>query len=986
MNSALIDSLQAFDFVNLFKKLGWDYHKEKFTVPLNAQTFTLQAVAKKRGMVALVCQTASLLPYKIRRQIERKVAEQHYENLVIYTDQAQTEQVWQWIKREHGKPDVCREERYNPAQKGEALLQKLQQITFTLTEEDDLTLLDVAKRTRKAFEVEKVTKTFYSQFQKEHDAFRHFVTGISDEEMKSWYVSVMLKRLMFLYFLQKKGFLDNNRHYLRTKLIHFLNHAPERYYADFLGPLFFEGFAKPPNQRSSAVMQLLGDIPYLNGGLFLKHQIEMQFRQTLQIADAAFERLFTFFERYTWRLDAHLLGQENELNPTLLGYLFEKQINQKEMGAYYTKEDITEYLSKNTIIPALLHSVQKRIPHFFEREQALWQLLTNKPQRYLYEAVKHGLDLTLPEAIKKGLNDVRQRNEWQKSAPEAYALPTETWREVVARRQRATELLCKLANGEINQINDLITYNLNIRQFAQDVIEECEDLELLKALWQALQTLTILDPACGSGAFLFAALNILEPLYSACLQRFESFAPANPVFQTKTKGAYFLLKTIMLNNLYGVDLMPEATEICKLRLLLKLIAQLDDVSELDLLPNLDSNLRVGNSLVGFVQKEAAKNNQKELETPQPFHWFIEFPEVMQRGGFEVIIGNPPYVEYSKVKKDYQIEGYETEKCGNLYAFMIERSLQLLQKEGQTGMIIPLAAISTERMRAVQSLLTENAATLWLSSYAMRPAKLFAGAEQHLAIYLLQKGPNSASKNYSSRYHRWYEEFRPNLFALIAYTKLSKGKFTHSFPKLAEQKEQQIWDKLQKYSWLGTELVLAKRKELVFFHNAPRYWIRALDFVPYFWSANAGEQRSSHLRPLYLGQKAAAPLVLATLNSNLFFWWFVILSNGRDLSLREIQQFPLGIAQMNLATKQKLSQLATELMLDLRHHAQRKECFYKATGKVVYDKFYPKQSKPIIDEIDKVLAQHYGFTPEELDFILNYDLKYRLGKETASKEE
>ena len=365
--------------------------------------------------------------------------------------------------------------------------------------------------------------------------------------------------------------------------------------------------------------------------------------------------------------------------------------------------------------------------------------MQQNPSRYLYEAVKHGLDLHLPEAIEKGLNDVKQRGAWQQTAPEAYALPTETWREVVARRQRATELLSKLANGEINQINDLITYNLDIRQFAQDVIEKCAEPELLKAIWQALQTLTILNPACGSGAFLFAALTILEPLYTACLLRFESFAPENSVFQTKTKDAYFLLKTIMLNNLYGVDLMPEAIEICKLRLFLKLIAQLDDVSELDLLPNLDYNLRVGNSLVGFVQKEAAKNNPQELETQQPFHWFLEFPNVMQRGGFEVIIGNPPYVEYSKVKKDYQIEGYETEKCGNLYAFMIERSLQLLQKEGQTGMIIPLAAISTERMRAVQKLFTENAATLWVSSYAMRPAKLFAGVDQHLCNLLAAKG-------------------------------------------------------------------------------------------------------------------------------------------------------------------------------------------------------------------------------------------------------
>ena len=66
------------------------------------------------------------------------------------------------------------------------------------------------------------------------------------------------------------------------------------------------------------------------------------------------------------------------------------------------------------------------------------------------------------------------------------------------------------------------------------------------------------------------------------------------------------------------------------------------------------------------------------------------------------------------------------------------------------------------------------------------------------------------------------------------------------------------------------------------------------------------------------------------------------------------------------------------MADLKRRAQRKETYYKTTGRVVYDEFYPRRSKPIIDKIDRVLAQHYGFTDEELDFIINYEVKYRLG--------
>jgi len=85
-------------------------------------------------------------------------------------------------------------------------------------------------------------------------------------------------------------------------------------------------------------------------------------------------------------------------------------------------------------------------------------------------------------------------------------------------------------------------------------------------------------------------------------------------------------------------------------------------------------------------------------------------------------------------------------------------------------------------------------------------------------------------------------------------------------------------------------------------------------------------------------------------------------------------------------KDRLVNLVKDLMADLKRRKQRKTCQYQATGKVVYDEFYPKHSKPIIDEIDRVLAKHYGFTDEELDVIINYDIKYRMGEDAEENEE
>ena len=850
----------------------------------------------------------------------------------------------------------------------------------------------------------------------------------------------------------------------------------------------------------------MGKVPYLDGGLFQRHQIERLYGKEIQIEDAAFENLFAFFEQYQWHLDERLLRADNEINPDVLGYIFEKYINQKQMGAYYTKEDITGYISKNTIIPFLFDQAQKKCKIAFEGEQSVWRLLKEDPDRYIYDAVKKGVELDLPEEIAVGIKSVSKRTEWNKPASPEYALPTEIWREVVARRQRYKEVCYKMSKGEISSINDLITYNLDIRQFAQDVIENCEGTELLRAIYYTIAGripeksneqfqpgMSVLDPTCGSGAFLFAALNILEPLYEACLDRMQvfldelessgqkyrsdKFGDFRKILQRIEKHPnprYFILKSIILNNLYGVDIMEEATEICKLRLFLKLVAQIDKVENIEPLPDIDFNIRAGNTLVGFASYDevketittakAGEQKQQKLmfgesidamarieenaeiadrafkkfrhmqtgfgmdsksfsdakvelssrlndladeldcylaseygidrnsipsekkynrefiqwrESHQPFHWFSEFYGIINEGGFDVIIGNPPYVEYKKIKGQYLVKGYQTERCENLYAYVVERNYRLLFNKGRTGMIIPHSGICTDRMSALISLFNQKSSQIWLSTYCIRPAKLFVGVDQRLAIYLLERGELN-NFVYSSNYHHWHEEFRIYLLQNIQYTNTSDLNFSNSIPKIHRQIERIVWSKLNKYSLLSRNFATGNPPYIIYFHNAPRYWIRAMNFAPYFWNEREGVHISTQVKSLHFFSELDAAVAASSLNSSLFYWWYIILSDSRHLNLREINNFPIGIDQMSKPLKNKLADLSDELMISLKLNAKRKECNYKTTGSVAYDEFYPKQSKPIVDEIDDALAKHYGFTDEELDFIINYDIKYRMG--------
>ena len=1081
--------LRESEFEDLFTQvLGWDNHSQTLPVIVDETKYILTALAEKRGMAVYECpQMTEKQPfpdYATRRKIQRQVAKVSHENFIIYTNAEKTMQIWQWVKRQRGKPDACREHRYETWQSGDSLLQKLQNIAFSLDEEEDIGLFGVIERVGKAFLAEKVTKKFYDRFKKEHDAFLEFLSGIPDEEMQKWYVSVMLNRLMFIYFIQKKNFLNKDDKYLQTKLNETKRNGTDLYYKEFLCPLFFEGFAKPEDERTPEMRRLLGKIPYLNGGIFQKHEIETLHGQNIEIPDTAFEKLFAFFEQYDWHLDDRPLKNDNEINPDVLGYIFEKYINQKQMGAYYTKEDITEYISKNTIIPFLFDTARKECKIAFEGDASVWKLLQEDPDRYIYKAVKKGVELPLPAEIAIGIDDVSQRTEWNTLAPEEYALPTEIWREVVARRQRHDTVKDKLTNGEIGNINDLITYNLNIRQFAQDVIENCEGPELLRAFWKAITQVTVLDPTCGSGAFLFAALNILEPLYEACLDRMQVFldevgaisesrpnqvgaiSESRPSRKYKDfretldniaqhpNREYFVLKSIIINNLYGVDIMEEAIEICRLRLFLKMVAQIEDVKQIEPLPDIDFNIQAGNTLVGFATYEQVKevvesklklddtmerieekaedvkvlfdkfreqqtdlggdvlpedkqnlqsrlgvledklndylardygidpdkhpDYQNWLDSHKPFHWFIAFYGILQEGGFDVIIGNPPYVQYSKVKDDYTIKGYETEKCGNLYAFSFERSLLLLQPNGWKSMIIPNSAYCSDKTKSLQELFNSFRRIAWVQTYGIRPSKLFIGAEQRLAIYIIQQGPKQPSYLYASRYHRWNSQFRSHLFACVEHSDVTNISFPNSVPKIYSEIQHYVWKKISQYSKLSKNLSKRPTSHTTYYHTSPRYWIRAMDFVPYFWNEQDGERISGSVKSLNLRDELDATTVVATINSSLFYWWFVLLSDCRSLSVREIGNFPVGIDDMDQSIKRTLSNLSADLMHDFKCHAIRKETNYKATGRVIYDEFFPRHSKHIIDEIDRVLAEHYGFTDEELDFIINYDIKYRMG--------
>lgn len=1072
--------LRAFDLPKLFiEELGCDRptsrHPER--IEIGGSAFDLTPIAEKRGFRVFHC--ASIPDRNTRQKIEREITKRVFEHLIIFTNAEKTKQIWQWVAREKGRPDAFREHLWLVSSDPEPLIQKLAHIAFSLDEEESLTLSGVTHRMRDAFDRERITRRFYEAFKQQHDRFLGFIDGLASVSDRQWYASLMLNRLMFVYFIQKKGFLDGDINYLKNRLtsVRATKGADQfhSFYRAFLLKLFHGGLATPVKARDDDTAQLLGNIPYLNGGLFEPHALEAE-GNTIQITDAAFEGVFAFFDQYEWTLDTRAIERADgrEINPDVLGHIFEKYINQKQMGAYYTKEDITDYITKNTVIPWLFQNAIAHDKVAFEPGSAVWRMLSENPDAYIYAAVKHGSDQPLPDNIAAGIADVAQRGDWNKTAPASHGLPTETWRELVARRERFASIKAKAAAGEITSIEDFITLNLDIRQFARDAIQYAESPDLVRAFWKGISAIKVLDPACGSGAFLFAALNILYDLYDACLERMEQFVETAPEgsgprqlysdfravlnrIERHPNRPYFIYKSIILDNLYGVDIMDEAVEICKLRLFLKLASQLERADQIEPLPDIDFNIRAGNSLIGYtsmadVRKateakgfdfddragkiEAAAqdldaafrlfreqqtelhgtigaNHKTELRqrlaaleaqldrflandygvdtgddlaasaslaawkaSHKPFHWLIEFFGIISGGGFDAVVGNPPYLETREV--DYLPHGFATLDTRAIHALFIERSNALLAPTGGTSMILPMSLVSTARMKAVQEIIERGRET-WYSNFAWRPAKLFDTVNRALTIYVAN--PTGSSAVHTTGYTKWTANARDQIVPNLAYVPATPERNSFWVPKFQHPGEPQLLAKVLSQP-LTIEHIWGTGGEQVYYRTTGGlYWKVFTTSRPRFYVNGVAGSSSRETRlPLRAGFDPRT--VVAILSSTTFWWWYTIASNLRDLNPADIQAFRVNEQMLRDA---QLAEAGEAYLDDLDENSIMLTREQRQTGTTQTQSFKIQRSKALIDNIDRLLAPHFGFDDEELDFIINYDIKYRMGADEDDAE-
>ena len=507
-----------------------------------------------------------------------------------------------------------------------------------------------------AFDVEPVTKQFFQEYKRVFEAAEERVSGFGSDEKddKRLFVQTLFNRLMFVYFLSRKSWLTfrGNNDYLKALWNDYRAASLHtNFYISRLAPLFFAGLNNPQsrnlNRDNPVPHDRIGDVPFLNGGLFEKTDLDD--RDGVTVPDDAIEPVLRdLFDKFNFTvMESTPFDIEVAVDPEMLGKVFEELVTGRhESGSYYTPRAVVSFMCREAL------------------------------KGYL-EGQEFGAS---PEAIQ--------------------------------------------AFVDRHKIGGISNHAHGVRE--------------------ALAKVRVVDPACGSGAYLLGMMQELVDLRTSL---------DSEELRRNPRYLYDLKLHIIQRNLYGVDIDEFAVNIAMLRMWLSLAIEYEgEVPEP--LPNLDFKVVCGDSLLGpdptelnlsgyqidisdlarlkasYFRATARKEDvrrQVKVATEQlrsdlgatnvpdsVVDWRIEFAEVFAAsGGFDIAIANPPYVRYQKISMGYKAKlkplyAQATVGQSDLYCFFYVRAMQLLDENGMHVFVCSNSWLDVRYGGKLQEYLLKNA--------------------------------------------------------------------------------------------------------------------------------------------------------------------------------------------------------------------------------------------------------------------------------------
>ena len=434
------------------------------------------------------------------------------------------------------------------------------------------------------------------------------------------------------------------------------------------------------------------------------------------------------------------------------------------------------------------------------------------------------------------------------------------------------------------------------------VFKSTSDFENAKIL---ACSLNVLDPTCGSGEFLISAFENKIKIYS----KFK---------KTDDDAIIDILKTI-----HGNDINVESVDITKVRLFFETIKHINDTQR-------------------YI--EIATTINEKMST----YDFVDI-DVTKFMKYDMIVGNPPYVEDSKSISRPK------DKYGNIYANVLQNSLNLLSNYGVMGFIIPISYVSTPRMNKIRKYVEDNTSKQFVLNYADRPDCLFASVHQKLSILIAIKG-NEEHKIYSSSYKYWYKNERANLFS---HQSICENPYVNElfYPKVGNKTELSIFRKVFTTSENNIiDTTTDSAVDNVYLNMRACFWIKAFSFNP-----GSKEYKG------FAFDESKKAFMLCLLNSSLYFLFWILISDCWHITAKELKHFDVPCKKLNFNV---FAELADELENELERTKK-----YIGSKQTDYE-YKHKLCKTVIDKIDDELANVYGLTKSEVSYIKSFASKYR----------
>ncbi len=517
----------------------------------------------------------------------------------------------------------------------------------------------------------------------------------------------------------------------------------------------------------------------------------------------------------------------------------------------------------------------------------------------------------------------------------------------------------------------IISYLVNDNNSFKEIIKSKSIFDYIKKqskekTLNKLRSIKILDPTCGSGSFLFSAYFILRKIYNLLFDNLNN----KELF-------HFIFK----NNLFGIDIDEESIKLLRFRIIIESIQHKDNN-----FTELFDNFIVGNTLVGSIETKKKTDinvedektfnlqNNREIfpainkevwpSKTEPLHLGIIYKDILNNGGFDCIIGNPPYVEKNKVS--YNLSNYFNYKTGNLYAPVLERSINLLKEKGTLGMVVPISFISTPRMKPIREFLNKKLDYQFISSFADRPSSLFHGVHQKLNIIIGRKNSNKTDNYiYTSSYIHCNKSNKHLLFDNIRYIENDINTNNQFYYKVGNKIEKNILLKVLK----KTEFSIIDNIDKNGRHNV---W---LNMRLLFWNKSfLEEQISKEYKKFSFNQEFFATIFYSLTNSNLFFFFWELVSDGWHITNKDLSSFKINFNDFSDEMINKLETINKELMYRLEQ--TKKEINSKQTN----FEYQHKKAKDIIDKYDNIFGKYYLLTKQEINYLKFYNIEYRMNSE------